>query len=56
MYSFGESAYAGIVGNFREDLGNVQGISKQFLDDVDEIMKTYKDDAFVIATLDTMVS
>lgn len=52
----GDFASAYSEGNFREDLGKMQEISKQFLDDVDEVIKRFKDDAFVMRTLDRMVS
>lgn len=50
----GEMSY--IEGNFREYLINMQGISRQFLDDVDKIVEKYKDDAFVMSCLDELVS
>lgn len=43
-------------GNFRGELGKIQNISKQFLDDVDGIISKFKDDAFVMACLDSLVS
>lgn len=43
-------------GNFRGELGKIQNISKQFLDDVDGIIDKFKDDAFVMACLDSLVS
>lgn len=50
----GEMSY--IEGNFREYLSKMQGISRQFLDDVDKIVEKYKDNAFVMSCLDELVS
>lgn len=56
MHSISGESEIHSVGNLHDFLSTMQDINKQFLDDVDEIIKNFKDDAFVMNYLDQMVS